>query len=812
MILCMRRVVALGLAWPALAVASAPEMDALPEIIVTARRVAEAADRIPLAVDVISAGRIGSDGITGLQTLPQATPGLSFEALWGGSFAAPVLRGQSQPSAAGDNVGIFVDGLYQAGRSAVDVMPLDLERIEVARGPQNTLLGRSTFSGAILYVPREPSSREKVRLQVDLGSKGLAGIEGAWSQRLADSRWLFRAALGHRQSDGSFESASAENLDARSQQGIALSVARESADGDYRPVQISARYQQGRYSLPAGSTLDGIDYNCGGRDSVSGLWSYFCGDVPLVDHVDPSPGIPDSHVKSGQVALRLERPVGAAKLDALLGYYASSADTFRDFDGSTSGLPMGVCTIGLSCQPGGPSLSVTRLTSPNVVSRFLQDTTEWSVEFRLGREAGDGPGWMLGAAAWGTRIDERGAFGVDRENLLASERLTAILAGTPGRVGNQSPLNAAVVPDSRAQQAVNTWAVTLRDGLAAFGLLELPLDQRSHLRLELRAESERQQIDSRMVGFQLDTSADFPTLDFQVVTPRLSIDRRLNEAWYGYASLARGARSGGINTLPGLEPDEQGYEPEYNWTTELGLRYAGEGAVASWNAVLYYIDWSNTQITGVATTPGVTSLITRNTAGITTRGLETQLSLRLGSRLRADLAYSWTDPRFVQGSDDAGSRVFCGLSARPPASNFCDYGPPRTSAFDPTRAVPYIDGLYPARTPRHSGTVSLGMSPIALGAGTVAASVSLAMQQDVYERTINGAFYGARSLLGANLSWSRAQWTVTAWGTNLTDDRYIRAASSRGGMFYPSLPRPLDLLYGEGRRVGLTVAMNLQAE
>lgn len=797
------------MALPPVTPAAAPASDSLPEVLVTARRIEEAADRIPLAVDVVSAQQLGAGGVTGLQSLPQAAPGLSYEAGWGGSFAAPVLRGQAQPSAEGDNVGVFVDGLYQAGRSAIDVMALDLARIEIARGPQNTLLGRSTFSGAILYVPNAPTAERSGRLQADMGSDGLAGIEGAWSQRLASSSWLIRAAAGHRETTGTLQSLSGESLDDRRQDGIALTLAREAADGS-RPIQLGLRYQWGRFGHPAVSTLDGTDYNCGGLDSESRLWSYYCGTAPVAREYDPSPGLPDSRARSGQATLRFGQPLGSLILDALLGYYAAWTTAIRDFDGSTAGLPMGVCTIGVNCQSDSPPGPVTRLASPNVVSRLDQDTTEWSAELRLGSRAVDGLRWMLGTAAWGTRSDATPAFGVDRDDLLANERLTALRAATPGRAGPISPLNNALVPDSRELQIVQQRSLTHRDGISVFGMLDLPLGPASRVRAELRAEHERQRLDSRIVNFRPDMGEDPAPIAFTVLTPRVSIDRRFSETWYGYASLARGARSGGINTLPDLLPEEQAYDPEHNWTAELGVRYAGSGAVMAWRSTLYYIDWRDTQIAGVSATPLVSSIITRNTAGIRTPGIETQLDLRAGPLLLAHLGYSGTDPRFVTGSDDAGSRVFCGLTAQPAASNLCDYGPPRTPNNGFIPLVPYIDDRFPGRTPRHSATASLHLLPVAIGpAWTLAASLSFAWQQDVFERSINGVHYGERGLLGASIVLRHRAWQFTGWGTNLTDDRYIRAAASRGGQFYPFLPRPLDFLHGEGRRVGLSVALDI---
>jgi iron complex outermembrane receptor protein len=151
----------------------------LDEVVVTARKVAEPARAAPLVIDVVPAGRLVAGDVDGLASLAARVPGLSFESLWGGQGSAPVLRGLSQPSTAGDNVGVFVDGVYQASRAALNVDPFDLERIEVVRGPQSALFGQSTFAGAIHYVPRAPTATPEAGARLDVGSDALAGLQ-AW--------------------------------------------------------------------------------------------------------------------------------------------------------------------------------------------------------------------------------------------------------------------------------------------------------------------------------------------------------------------------------------------------------------------------------------------------------------------------------------------------------------------------------------------------------------------------------------------------------------------------------------------------------
>ncbi|MEO8307288.1 MAG: TonB-dependent receptor [Pseudomonadota bacterium] len=785
----------------------------LSEVIVTARRIPESSSFVPLAIDAIAADRLGAGGVRNMSNLAETVPGLSFESMWGGTGAAPVIRGQSQPSTAGDNVGVFVDEIYQAGRSQIDLEMLDFERIEVVRGPQNTLFGRSTFAGAIEYVSQPATIERTGYLQVELGSDSLAGLQGAWSGRLSDSPWLGRLALSHRTMNGTQTSTQGEDLGGSRRDAATLTLSRRSADETHDLVTLNMRLNRGEFGHPATTTLNAEDFNCGGRDATSGIWSYFCGRAPAGNQFSLSSHLPDSNGRAEQVSLRIEQPIGGLILRLLTGYYHARSTAYRDFDGSASGFLSGVCTTGVNCGPGAPSAILTRFTSPNVVSKSYVDTTDWSQELRLGNEADNGVSWMAGIAASWTRELGSGSFGADRENLGANERLSALDISNPNRVGQISRLNSALVTDSRIQQVLQTQTLEERSALAAFGMLDVPLSERSHLRMELRSSRETQQLDSRYANYVPNTEPDPPQINFTVLTPRVSLDLRPAANWYAYASVARGARAGGANTTPGLVEEEKQYDPEYNWTTELGIRHQTGAFIDSWQVTIYRIDWQDTQILGVSTSPGVNALITGNTAGLTTLGVEAQIHLRFGNRVRGSIAYSHADPRFNQGSDDAGSRPFCGLTAKPPSSNFCNYGPPRTASNGTIPLVPYLDDNLAARTPRDSWSMTLQTLPITIrGAWQLSADATFSYQDNVYERPIDGASYGARELLSARVVLQRGQWRAELWGRNLADYSYIRAAASRGQAFYPSLPRPLDLLYGEGQRVGLTVSLDLAAD
>ncbi|HSG65684.1 MAG TPA: hypothetical protein VLD39_11820, partial [Gammaproteobacteria bacterium] len=275
----------------------------------------------------------------------------------------------------------------------------------------------------------------------------------------------------------------------------------------------------------------------------------------------------------------------------------------------------------------------------------------------------------------------------------------------------------------------------------------------------------------------------------------------LAAGWSAYASAAKGSQSGGINPIPGLLPAEQSYEPEFNWTYELAAGYRPLGGTFGFDATVYRINWTDAQILGFGQTPNVSNLITLNTAGIVTEGFELSWHARPSQVLQTEVDLAWTNPQFRSGSDDPGSRRFCGLSGGNATSTFCVVGPSRS---DTPVLVPYIDGNVPARVPRRTWHAAITFTPRATS-GRLRLRLDASGQDDVFDRAINGARFGRRMLLDAQLSYDFGDWTVALWGRNLDDESYVRALASRGQIYFPTSPRPLDALFGEGRRFGLSL-------
>lgn len=759
--------------------------DLLDEVIVTARKVREPLADIPLAISVVSSQELSAYGINGLQALSDHVPGLYFESLWGGSGSAPTLRGQAQPNQGGNNVSIFVDGVYQANITGLDTSMLDLDRIEVIKGPQSSLYGRSTFSGAINYVSRRPSDVAAGNVTADIGSNNYRSVTATLSGPLGSSGLLASSSVGLQEFDGTGVNLADPDHNLGGYRKSAASLSLTYAPSGWE-LAAHVRFSENRAQQPAVSTLTAADYNCGSRNPDSGQWTYFCGNAPRTTQNAISPGIPDSDTKTLQSSLQVEKQLGEFRLESLATFYRSSSDAYQDFDETSAGSIYGVCILGATCSAAlNGAQPVSRFVNVNQValdSNFVEEIAEEvRLRFRQGRFQG-----MLGALAATDRTTAISYLGAAPTiPLAANERLTELLPATPTQVGPLSLLNRFLVANPNTQQLVlfplDVEHTHLND---VFGSADLALTQRLNLHGELR------------VGLFGSNSA---------TTPRVSVDYHVAADSLLWVSAAKGQNPGGSNNDPTLPPSEQNFGPEWNWTYELGYRTSLYGGTLKLDAALFYIDWEHSQILEPSESPDH-GFITRNVSGIRTTGVEWGADVLLPWNFATRLAYSYDSAHFKSGSEDVGGIKFCGLEDGRTTSNFCTIGPSRSVPLGEGPLVPYIDGNVLLRSPQQQWAASLNYTPPASASGLRwFARSGLSHQGSVYFRSIDGGSNGERTLLDAGLGVARDRWSATLWGSNLTDVLYVRAVASRGPAFFPTAPRPQDLIYGDRRRFGMRV-------
>ena len=144
---------------------------------VTAQKVAQDVQQVPIAITAFTADSLQSKGVTDLHGLSNYAPNVNIDAgspfSGDSSVVSASIRGIGQDDFAFNldpGVGVYLDGIYIARTIGANVDLLDVQRIEVVKGPQGTLFGRNTIGGAISIVTRDPGDQFMLKAEGTLGS------------------------------------------------------------------------------------------------------------------------------------------------------------------------------------------------------------------------------------------------------------------------------------------------------------------------------------------------------------------------------------------------------------------------------------------------------------------------------------------------------------------------------------------------------------------------------------------------------------------------------------------------------------------
>ncbi len=174
------------------------------DIVVTARKRAETLRDVPIAATAISGNTLTERGINSVREAAALTPGLNIASDGAGrAFVSIRGVGVTLVQSVQPGVGLFINGIYQPNTSYLNNPLLDIDRIEVLRGPQGTLYGKNTLGGAINVITRQPSNAVEAR-----GNLSFAGPDdsilasASVSGPIIRDKLQVRIAAGHRQQDG----------------------------------------------------------------------------------------------------------------------------------------------------------------------------------------------------------------------------------------------------------------------------------------------------------------------------------------------------------------------------------------------------------------------------------------------------------------------------------------------------------------------------------------------------------------------------------------------------------------------------------
>lgn len=196
---------------PALAQAETDEAEAdarrLGAIVVTAQRAEESMQDVPIAVTALDSTALEDRQVGDVLDLQFQVPNINMGTNTGTANAARIfLRGVGEDESRGmvdQAVGIYVDGIY-VGRSVGSLFDLvDLDSIEVLRGPQGTLYGRNTIGGAIKLSSVRPQMENSGEVRTTIGNNGRLDFRGMANIQIADNT-AFRISALERERDGFF--------------------------------------------------------------------------------------------------------------------------------------------------------------------------------------------------------------------------------------------------------------------------------------------------------------------------------------------------------------------------------------------------------------------------------------------------------------------------------------------------------------------------------------------------------------------------------------------------------------------------------
>lgn len=184
----------------------------LNEVVVEALRYEQKLNDVPMSISVLTEDNIEELSIESSDDILKYTPGAYLSG--DGSFLSfPTIRGIG----AGINnveqsIAVYVDDVYQGAPRSFGMSLIDLERVEVLRGPQGALYGRNALGGAIKYIEKEPGPDFAGTAEIGIGNQGYKSLKIGVDVPLVEDVLYSRIAIGGRDKDGFINNALGEDL------------------------------------------------------------------------------------------------------------------------------------------------------------------------------------------------------------------------------------------------------------------------------------------------------------------------------------------------------------------------------------------------------------------------------------------------------------------------------------------------------------------------------------------------------------------------------------------------------------------------
>lgn len=757
------------------------------DIIVTARRVEERLQDVPISITVFNQEQIDQRNIINAGDLATYTPSLSTNSRFGPENTSFSIRGFVQEAPTSPSVGVYfaevvaprANGASTGGNGAGAGSMFDLQNVQVLKGPQGTLFGRNTTGGAVLLTPRKPTYELEGYLEGSIGNYDLRRVQGVINIPLADT---FRVRLG---------------VDRQKRDGYLRNISgvgpKDFANTDYAAYRLSivadltpdlenyivASYSESdtNGSLPKLVAMRSANEYRGTQlaeiiaESGNNFYDVYNG------HQNPG-----QNVKQWQV-------VNTTTWVASDTLTIKNIASYAEFRQSNSASIFGDADVDMST-----GIPVTHYTAsalfvaPN--SKNLQQST-FTEELQLIGQTGNGKfNYQIGGYI--EISDPLGAFQTtySPQYLACTDVYTFQCTDIRGQMtpnaatGGTREGSIGAISLSRSRYSFRNYGIfaqgtyALTDQIGLTGGLRYTWDRTTGLGQSMRihfpsANTPRFSCSNPAPlvtgGTSAEVLADPTRCNFareaksNKPTWLINLDYKPTDSVMLYAKYARGYRQGNVNVATyGLER----WAPEKVDTYEIGAKTSFRGAVSgSFNIAAFYNDFTDQQVQLSPIQCTTISLpqcpfIPTPTAGIanagssTIKGVEMDGSLLLFQGLRLDASYAYLDTKL-------GSLTL----------------PETPVGFTSLRSVPIGGQL--AFTPKHKVVLNAGYTlPLDESIGSITLSGTYTYQTKMFGSSVSSARYQwlpSQEQVNLNLSWNSIGGMpidVAGFVTNLTKEKF----------------------------------------